>query len=148
MQTKLLLRRIAVLFLAATTFTGSSLVRLHAQATNGAILGTVTDPQGASVSGAMVEVKNVRTGITRTAVTNEQGRYRVPDLVVGEYDTKVAMTGFQTGVQRSIAVTVGSERVADFALRVGQAQQTITVEAQASQVETASAGIATLVESK
>ena len=145
---KTTLFRYLAAFSLAATFTGSSLVRLDAQATNGTILGTVTDPTGASVNGAMVEVKNVRTGITRTATTNDQGRYRVPDLIVGEYDTKVAMTGFQTSVQRNIVLTVGSERVADFTLQVGQAQQTITVEAQVSQVDTTSAGIATLVESK
>ena len=146
MQTKLC-RGLAVLFLIST-FSGNSSILLHAQGTNGTIQGTVTDPSGASVNGARVEVKNLRTGITRTVATNEQGRYRVPDLIVGEYDTQVTVTGFQTSVQRNIALSVGSERVVDFTLQVGQAQQTITVESQVSQVETNSAGITTLVESK
>src|SRR5678815_938757 len=146
MQTKLF--RSLTIFIVISTFTGSSLIRVHAQGTNGTIQGTVTDPSGASVNGARVEVKNLRTGITRTVSTNEQGRYRVPDLIVGEYDTQVTVTGFQTSVQRNIALSVGSERVVDFTLQVGQAQQTITVESQVSQVETNSAGITTLVESK
>ena len=142
-----LFRYLALFFLAGE-FTGSSLIRLHAQATNGTIQGTVTDPSGAVVNGATVEVKNLRTGVARSAVTNEQGRYRVPDLIVGDYETQVKMNGFQTSVQRNIAVTVGSERVIDFTLQVGQSQQTITVESQVSQVETTSAGITTLVESR
>src|SRR6185295_449802 len=79
MQTKLC-RGLAVLFLIST-FSGNSSILLHAQGTNGTIQGTVTDPSGASVNGARVEVKNLRTGITRTVATNEQGRYRVPDLI-------------------------------------------------------------------
>jgi Carboxypeptidase regulatory-like domain/TonB dependent receptor len=121
---------------------------LQAQGTNGTIQGTVTDPSGALVSGAKVDVKNLRTGVTRSVTTNEQGRYRVPDLIVGDYDAQVTMSGFQTSVQRNISVTVGSERAVDFTLQVGQAQQTITVESQVTQVDTTSAGIATLVESK
>src|ERR1041385_9059881 len=93
-------------FLALTgVFAGSSFLRLYAQGTNGTIQGTVTDPTGSFVAGAKVEVKNLRTGVTRTAVTNDQGRYRVPDLIVGDYDTQVAMTGFQTSVQKNIALT-------------------------------------------
>ena len=105
-----LFRYLALFFLAGE-FSGSSLIRLHAQATNGTIQGTVTGPSGAVVNGATIEVKNLRTGVARSAVTNEQGRYRVPDLIVGEYETQVKMNGFQTSVQRNIAVTVGSERV-------------------------------------
>src|SRR5689334_859037 len=121
---------------------------LQAQGTNGTIQGTVTDPSGSVVTGAKVDIKNLRTGVTRSVTTNEQGRYRVPDLIVGDYDAQVTMSGFQTSVQRNISVTVGSERAVDFTLQVGQAQQTITVESQVTQVDTTSAGIATLVESK
>ncbi len=121
---------------------------LNAQGTNGSIQGTVTDPTGAVVAGAKVDVKNLRTGVTRSVTTNDQGRYRIPDLIVGEYEAQVTAAGFQTSVQRNIPLSVGSERVVDFTMQVGQAQQTITVESQVSQVDTATAGIATLVESK
>jgi hypothetical protein len=43
----------------------------------------------------------------------------VPDLIVGDYETQVKMKGFQTSVQRNIALTVGNERVIDFTLQVG-----------------------------
>jgi len=78
---------VAAFALIVILLTGPASLPLRAQGTNGTISGTVTDPSGAVVSGAKVDVKNVRTGVTRSATTNEQGRYRVPDLIVGEYYT-------------------------------------------------------------
>ena len=123
-------------------------VCLYGQATNGIISGAVTDPSGAVLAGATVEVRNTDTGVARTVVTNEQGRYRVPELIVGQYDVQASRMGFQTSVQKGIPLTVGSERVVDFSLPVGQSQQTVTVEAQVAQVDTTSAAVTNLVEAK
>src|SRR5712691_11940776 len=147
MLTKFVGRAITLAWIVAL-LTGTSSFPSSAQATNGTILGTITDASGAVVSGAAVEAKNTATGVTRSVTTNAQGRYRVPDLIVGEYEAQVTMKGFQTSVQRSIPLTVGSERVVDFALQVGQAQQTVTVEGQISQVDTTSAAITSLVEAR
>jgi hypothetical protein len=129
-------------------FAAASVAGLFAQATNGTISGLVTDPSGAAVSGATVQVKNVGTSVTRSVVTSSQGRYTVPDLIVGEYEAQASMSGFQTAVQRGIPLTVGSERVVNFALQVGQAQQTVSVEAQVAQVDVTSSSVASLVEQK
>src|SRR5262245_42220457 len=93
---------------------------VNAQGTNGVISGTVTDPSGAALPGATVQVKNVGTGVVRTVITNEVGRYRVPDLLVGQYEVRATLTGFQTVVENAIQVTVGSERTVNFSLPVGQ----------------------------
>ena len=120
----------------------------NAQGTNGVISGTVTDSSGAALPGAMVQVKNVSTGVIRTVTTNEVGRFRVPDLLVGQYEVTATQGGFQTVVESAIPLTVGSERVVNFSLPVGQAQETVTVESQLAQVDTTSAALATLVEQK
>lgn len=119
---------------------------LPAQTTTAIISGTVTDASGAVVAGAKVDVRNVGTGITRSTTSNGQGRYRVPELLIGDYEVQASQAGFQTVLRKGITVTVGSEAVIDLSLPVGQAQQTVTVEAQASQVDTSSAAVATLVE--
>src|SRR5260370_39176817 len=90
--------RLGVL-IGGTIFSMSS-VPLCGQATNGIISGAVTDPSGAVLAGATVEVRNTDTGVARTVVTNEQGRYRVPELIVGQYDVQASRTGSQTSVQR------------------------------------------------
>ena len=122
------------------------LSRLDAQASNATIGGTVTDSSGATMAGAAIQVKNVGTGITQSATSDQQGRYRVPDLVIGEYEVQAANPGFQTVVHKGITLTVGSSPVVDFLLPVGQAQQTITVEAEVSQVDTQSTAVGALVE--
>jgi len=122
-------------------------VRVQAQAT-ASIVGTVTDSSGAAITEAAVQVRNVGTGVTQAAVSDEQGRYRVPDLQIGDYEAQAAKAGFQTVVRRGITLTVGSQPVVDFALPVGQAQQTVTVESEVSQVETQSTAVGALVEGK
>ena len=119
---------------------------LHAQASNATIVGTVTDSSGATIAGAAILVKNVGTGITQNATSDLQGRYRVSDLVIGEYEVQSTNAGFQTVVHKGITLTVGSSPVVDFVLPVGQAQQTITVEAEVSQVDTQSTAVGALVE--
>ena len=119
---------------------------LLSQSTTGIISGTVTDTSGAVVAGAKVEVKNVGTGIVQSTTSNAQGRFRVSELLVGDYEVQAAQPGFQTVVRKGITLTVGSEAVIDFSLQVGQAQQTVTVEAQASQVDTSSVAVSTLIE--
>jgi hypothetical protein len=121
---------------------------LNGQGTNGVISGTVTDPSGAALPGATVQVKNVSTGVIRTVTTNEVGRYRVPDLLVGQYEVQATLSGFRTVVESAIPLTVGSERLVNFSLPIGQAQETVTVESQIAQVDTTSAAVATLVEAK
>ena len=116
------------------------------QTTTATVSGTVTDASGALVAGAKVDVKNVGTGITKSVTSDNQGRYRVPELIVGDYEVQASQAGFQTIVRKGITLTVGSEAVVDFSLQVGQAQQTVTVEAQASQVDTSSVALSTLVE--
>ena len=64
-----------------------------------AISGRVTDPAGATVSGAEVTAKNVETGETRSTVTDAAGHYWVPSLAVGEYEVRVTKQGFQEQVR-------------------------------------------------
>jgi hypothetical protein len=123
-------------------------IRVQAQGTSTAtVVGTVTDSSGAAVVGATVQAKNVGTGGIQTAMTDAQGRYRIPNMNIGRYDIDASNPGFQPVVRPNITLTVGSEPVVDFTLQVGQAQQAITVQGDVSLVETQSAAVGALVES-
>jgi hypothetical protein len=119
--------------------------RLEAQAVTGAISGTVTDASGAVIAGANVEVKNIATGVTQTTVSNDQGRYSVPDLNVSTYDVQASKQGFETVIHKGVGIAVGSQLIVDLSLPVGQTQTTVTVESTVSQVETESTAISSLV---
>ncbi|HEX4076688.1 MAG TPA: carboxypeptidase regulatory-like domain-containing protein [Candidatus Acidoferrales bacterium] len=117
----------------------------NGQAVTGSVSGTVTDPSGAVIAGANVVVKDVGTGATQTTVTNNQGRFNVPDLNVSTYEVTASKSGFQTVVHTGVTIAVGSQPVVDFTLPVGPSQTTVTVESTTSQVETESTAISSLV---
>src|SRR5207302_6518785 len=122
---------------------------LHAQgAGKASVLGTVTDSAGALVPGASVQVKNIATGRVQQVPTDEQGRYTIADLPIGEYEAQASLAGFQTTVRRGITLTVGAQAIVDFSLSVGQTQESVTVESQVSQVDTVSTAVSSYVSLK
>ncbi|PWT97374.1 MAG: hypothetical protein C5B51_31425 [Terriglobia bacterium] len=142
------MRRFSMVVLGVSLALGvAGISRLAAQGATGSITGTVTDSTGAAIAEGAIQVRNVGTGITQAVSTDGQGRYRVPDLVIGEYEVQSAKPGFQTVVHKGITLTVGSQPVVDFTLPVGQAQQTVTVQGDVSVVETQSTAVGALVES-
>src|SRR2546426_12025535 len=84
---------------------------VSAQVTTGTILGVVQDSSGAVIPGVSVTVKNLDTGIGRAAVSDEGGRYTIPDLTLGNYEVNAQLAGFQTEVRSGITITVGRSAV-------------------------------------
>ena len=138
-------RRVWILIVVLAVF-GIVSISAYGQALKATILGVVTDSSGAAVAGASISVKNIGTGILRTATTDDQGRYNVPDLDIGTYEVDAEKAGFKNFVHGGIELTVGSQVVVDVALQVGAAAQTVTVEGEVTQVDTTSAAIGSLVE--
>src|SRR5947208_821523 len=109
---------------------------------------TVTDQSGAAVPGATVTLKNTDTGISRTAQTAENGKYEALSLPAGSYEISAALTGFRTVVHTGISLTVGQNAVVDFALQVGQVNESVTVTGETAQIETTTATVANVVDEK
>src|SRR5215831_935041 len=100
-----------------------------AQATaRGTVLGTVSDPSQAVVSGAHVTITSVATGTARTTVTNSVGSYRFDLLPAGAYKLAVEGTGFATLTQ-SLEILVGQTATANVTLTPGGTTQTVEVAA-------------------
>src|SRR5271165_132587 len=104
-------------------------VSLSAQTFRGTILGTVTDPSGAVVSGAKVVVKNTGTGLQRETETSADGSYSLPELPIGTYSVTVTQTGFQTFVATGITVDVAAQRRVDAAMKTGEISTKVEVSA-------------------
>src|SRR5437870_1394893 len=85
----------------------ASAALLSAQTVGASLQGTVTDPSGAPVAAASVEVRHVETGTPRALVTDEGGRWREPVLPPGEYQVRVTARGFQTIVRKGVHLAVG-----------------------------------------
>src|SRR3989442_9149525 len=135
-----------LLVLLMSVILGGHLV--SAQVTTGTISGVVQDSSGAVIPGVSVTVKNVETGIARTATTDEGGRYTVPDLSLGNYEVDAQLPGFQTEVRSGITLTVGRSAVVNFALKVGQLSDKVTITGEAPLVELNSSTLSSLVDER
>ena len=109
---------------AALFFT--SIAIAAAQSPTGSIGGVVRDPSGAAVSAALVKATSAAKGLTRTIITSAEGDYSFPALLAGEYEVSVEASGFQR-VVRLVSVETGATTTADFALRVGDTKDSVTV---------------------
>src|SRR5438093_10761715 len=78
-----------------------------AQVSTATIAGVVQDASGAVIPGVSITAKNVETGVTRMATTDEGGRYTIPELTLGDYEMEAQLPGFQTEVRSGITLTVG-----------------------------------------
>jgi hypothetical protein len=107
----------------------------------GTITGVVTDPTGALVAGATVTITNTDTSTTRTAVTNESGRYLFADIPPGKYDVSINKTGFRTTKVPGQELTVGSTITLDLRLEIGSTTETVEVFATGASMETATATV-------
>ncbi len=99
----------------------------------GTIAGTVKDSTGSVVPGASVEARDQGTGVARTAVTNDGGRYVLPLLPIGTYTVQVSLEGFTTVQVPNIILEVAQSRSVDVVLQVAQLETGVTVSAGAIQ---------------
>jgi hypothetical protein len=109
--------------------------------------GTVTDPQGAAVAGAIVTVTDSDTGRALTVQTNGDGFYVANALPVGHYHVVVEKSGFEKAAQ-DLELQVAQIGVVDFKLVVGATTQTVTVEAGSPVIDAASSSIGTVIGSQ
>ena len=114
--------------------------------TGGQITGEIRDSTGALVPSASVTVTNTATNVARSTATNSAGLYSFPGLTPGVYDVKVVMVGFATTTRAGIELQVQQTARIDFALTVGQSQQTIEVAANAALLATENATIGTVID--
>ena len=112
---------------------------------NATINGTVTDSSGAVVPSAQVALTDEATGQKRTATTNDVGAYRFAGLNHGTYTLTVNGTGFKTFTRTGIVLNVAQTLGEDAHLAVGSSSQTVTVQANALQVQTETSEVSTLI---
>jgi hypothetical protein len=115
---------------------------------NSSLTGIVTDQSGAVVAGAKVTLTNPATGSSTTTESGETGLYTLPGLNPANYNLKISAKGFETYVQNGVVINVSSTVREDVKLTVGAENQTVTVEADALQVQTDSNVVSTLISSE
>ena len=118
------------------------------QAVFGSILGTITDPSGAAVSGAKVTVTDERKGTTDQTTTNDSGNYSVSHLIPDTYTVRVEGPGFKALEFRGIIVNADAGSDVNGQFQVGSTSEQVEVTAEAPQLKTDRSDVAVEFNSK
>src|SRR6266404_1756395 len=121
--------RAAFVFISFFALTLSSLAQSAGNSTS--VTGTVTDPSGAVVPNATVEIRNPVSGFERTATTDSSGRFTIPNVPFNPYHLKATGQGFVPHSQ-DIDVRSVVPIVVSIPLKVESSAETVTVESGAS----------------
>lgn len=118
------------------------------QETRGTLVGRVTDQTGAVIAGAQVAVENQATGFKSETTTNQDGLYQVRYLLPGYYQVSVSQPGFRTLVRRDIEIRISDRVELNLTLEVGAVDQRIEVVGETPLLETASASMGQVVDTR
>jgi hypothetical protein len=110
------------------------------------ISGSVADQSGAVLPGVEITATQTETGVARTNITNETGRYALPNLPLGPYRLEASLPGFRSFVQTGIVLQVNSNPTINITLEVGQVSEQVEVQANAALVETRSLSVGQVME--
>jgi hypothetical protein len=128
-------KRFVMRFLMASMAVGFlSAMVVYAQNQAAQVSGQITDPSGAVIPNAAVEILNKDTGVSRQTVSNSEGYYVLPLLQPGNYRIKLTAKGFEAVVHDGVVLAVAQNAKIDFALSLGAASQTVSVNGDASQI--------------
>ncbi|HEU5254361.1 MAG TPA: carboxypeptidase regulatory-like domain-containing protein, partial [Vicinamibacterales bacterium] len=137
------MQRIVVSLVVATVFSIVPVAPLFAQGALSEINGTATDQSGAVLPGVTVTLTEETTGLVRTVVTNDAGRWVLPALQPGRYTIKAELSGFQTQNRAGVVVNVGQAITINLALPVGGLTDQVTVTGEAPLVEVTRSDVGT-----
>ncbi len=131
---------LSIIFLAACLTTTAL---AQSQSTTGTIQGTVLDPNGAAVPGAVITLKNSATGFERSVSSNSDGFFTAPLLPLGRYQVATSASGFGRSILENVEVNIGQTLNLRIELKVGQTEETVDVSAESESVEIARTELST-----
>ena len=115
------------------------------QAIDGAVVGTITDTQGAVVSGADVTATNIATNVVAIGKTGASGEYQFPHLLPGTYKISVKLTGFKS-IAEQVDVDLNKTTTRNLTLTPGATTETIEVSGTPPTIDTTTSQLSTTYE--
>src|SRR5260370_20621809 len=134
-------RKAAVFLMLAIVFAAPG----FAQVAGGTLTGTISDTNGAGIPQAKLVIKNVATGVERTATTNADAFYTTVNLQSGSYEISITAAGFSSETRHGVTMTVGAQLTVDITLRVGTISNKVEVTAAVPDVQLTSSDISAVV---
>jgi hypothetical protein len=118
----------------------------YSQEVTGSLNGSVKDSVGAAVTGATVTVTDpAKKVVVRTATTNDDGQFSIPNLDSGIYEVSVEAANFKKHIENNLKLDVGQRRSVDVVLEPGNISEVVTVEAAALAVELTTPAVSNLI---
>jgi hypothetical protein len=127
---------------------GSIGINLQGAETTGAVHGSVTDPSGAAIPAAEIELTNNATSVLYRAKTGSSGNYNFNAVPPGTYSIRAALEGFKTYTVTGVVVELNKSTQVNLRLDIGAVAESVEVSASATQIETAAPRIATNISEK
>src|SRR5579871_1900648 len=103
--------------------------------------GTITDPQGAAVSEAAINLTNTQTGLVRKTLTNASGEYQFLQLPPGAYSLSAEKPGFSSLSRSDVNLLVNTPTTLDLRMELGKTSESVSVSAEASTINTVDASV-------
>ena len=114
----------------------------------GQITGALQDKMGAVVPSAAVRAVKEGTGLVSSAISDEAGRFTLPQLPIGEYRVEVTRDGFRAFRSQTFRLDADATRHVQAVLELGQVSESITLGGTVSQVETVGATLKEIVDER
>src|SRR5436190_16350993 len=125
----------ALLLIAVIGLLAPTVARAQDTRQNGTILGTISDASGGALLGVTVEVSGRSLQGARSNVSDQEGRYTIPNLPPGAFRISFTLTGFQTEIRDDFQLSLGFSARLDIQLRVGSIEESIIVSGQSPVID-------------
>ncbi len=134
--------------LLLTALACSTVAMAQSSQTAGAVKGVVKSKAGKTIAGAVAVVRNLETGLTRTARSTGNGEFSVPLLPTGNYEITISAPGMKSMKDSRVVVTLGSATIVNPTLDVAEASATVEVSASAGLIDTSQASTVSSIDQK
>src|SRR5215813_2539242 len=136
------------LFALSLALLAGAFSQAASQATSGTISGVVTDERQGAIANATVTARNVGTNESRVTTVDGEGRYRFPNLPVGNYEITVQANGFAKLVRSGVELLLNQAAVVNAVLKLKTVEEVVTVAENASLLNTSNAEVSARFDSK
>ena len=119
-----------------------------AQEDRATVTGTVTDPSGATIPDASIEINSAATGFRREVKTNDSGAFLIPGLQIGTYEVAIRKDGFRTAQYAAFQLAVGQIRTINAQMQIASNSQEVLVVAEAEALDQSTSKVGGVIEAR
>jgi hypothetical protein len=110
------------------------------------IVGTITDPSGSAIAGALITATDKERGASFSTKTNSEGTYNLPRIPIGTYTLRVEAAGFRKELVSAFTLVLNQTARYDFKMEIGKVTEQVEVSSSAPLLQTQTTEISTIID--